>query len=101
MGLIADGSRGPARKAQEGVLLLARHTQAPLVPVSMAAYPCWRFRSWDRTVLARPFSRLVYGFGPPLRVEKDAGPTRMEEKRQELERILNELTAECERAARL
>lgn len=100
IGLIADGSQGPARKAQEGVLLLARHTQAPLVPVSMAAHPCWRFRSWDRTVLAKPFSRLVYGFGPPLRVEKDAGPMRMEEKRQELERVLNELTAQCESAAR-
>ena len=33
--------------------------ELPLLPVSMAADPCWRFRSWDRTVLAKPFSKIV------------------------------------------
>lgn len=97
-GFIADGSQGPALIAQKGILVLARHTGAPLVPVSMAASPCWRFRSWDRTVLARPFSRVALGFGPSVTVSKNATDDQLEDLREELERSLNHLTARCREA---
>lgn len=96
VGLVADGSRGPARIVQKGGLFLARHTGARMYPVSMAAKPCWRFPSWDRTVLVRPFSKVVMAFGPPIEVERDATPERLEERRLELERELNRLGTECE-----
>lgn len=99
-GFIADGSQGPALVAQKGILLLARYARAPLVPVSMAAHPCWRFRSWDRTVLAKPFSRIALAFGPPLWVDASASPERLEEMRQDLELSLNALTRRCESALR-
>lgn len=92
-GFIADGSRGPAQVAQKGILVLARHTQAPLVPVSMAAKPCWRFRSWDRTILAKPFARVVMVFGPPIWADADGSAPQMEAARQDLEDTLNRLTA--------
>ena len=38
-GLVADGSRGPARVAQKGVLYLARETQAPIVPAGGGRQP--------------------------------------------------------------
>jgi hypothetical protein len=91
-GLVADGSQGPARVAQKGILLLARYAEAPLVPASMAAHPCWQFRSWDRTVLAKPFSHVVLAFGPPIRVDREASAAELERKRKELEDSLNELT---------
>ena len=62
-GFIADGSQGPPRIAQKGILLLARYSGLPLLPLSMAADPCWRFRSWDRTVLAKPFRRSYWHLG--------------------------------------
>jgi len=95
-GLIADGSRGPARVAQEGILLVARLSGRPILPLSMAARPCWRFRSWDRTVLAKPFSRVVMAFGPPVGIHREASPEESEAKRVELENRLNDLTARAE-----
>lgn len=97
-GFIADGSQGPARVAQKGILLLSRYTGAPLVPVGVAANPCWRFRSWDRTVLAKPFSRVVLAKGPPIRVGKDETSEDLERMRADLENTLNRLTADAERA---
>lgn len=97
-GLIADGSQGPALKAQKGILLLARYSGAPLIPFSMAADHCWRFRSWDRTLLVKPFSRVVFAFGPPIDVARDASAEEMEQKRVELENSLNALTLKAEEA---
>lgn len=95
-GLMADGSQGPALVAQKGILIVARHTQLPLIPVSMAASPCWRFKTWDRTALAKPFSNIALAFGPPMWVSKDASPDEMEMLRGDLERTLNRLTKEAE-----
>ncbi len=101
LGLIADGSQGPAQVAQKGILVLARHTGAPLLPVCMAANPCWRFRSWDRTMLARPFGRIAFAFGPPIRLDRDISAERMEICRRELEDALNRLVDETREAVGL
>lgn len=95
-GFIADGSQGPALIAQKGIVILARYTGAPLVPVSMAADPCWRFRSWDRTLLSRPFSRIAFAFGPPIWVSERASPSEIEVKRERIEKSLKELTCIAE-----
>jgi lysophospholipid acyltransferase (LPLAT)-like uncharacterized protein len=97
-GFIADGSQGPALVAQKGILVLAAHTQTPVIPISMAASPCWRFRSWDRTVLAKPFSKIAIAFGPPIHVSRSAGPEEIEEARTHLQNSLNQLTGKCEEA---
>jgi len=97
-GFIADGSQGPALAAQKGIMLLARYTRAPLVPVSMAARPCWRFRSWDRTLLVKPFSRIVFVFGPPIWVDSRASSAEIERGRRQLEKSLNELTRTADTA---
>lgn len=96
-GFIADGSQGPPRIAQKGILVLARYTQAPLIPVSMAANPCFRFPSWDKTVLAKPFARVVLAYGAPIRVPREASADEMEKLRLHLEESLNSLTEYCER----
>ena len=95
-GIIADGSQGPPRIAQKGILLLARYSGAPLLPVSMAAHPCWRFRSWDRTVLPKPFSNIVMALGPPLWVPRDISADDLEVVRLHLETSLNGLTDQAE-----
>lgn len=99
-GLIADGSQGPPLVAQKGILVLARHTQSPLLPVSLAASPCRRFRSWDRTLLPMPFSHVALVYGPPIWVGRDASLEEMERLREDLERTMNRLTGEAERVLR-
>jgi lysophospholipid acyltransferase (LPLAT)-like uncharacterized protein len=90
-GLAADGSRGPARVAQKGVLYLARETQVPIIPVAVAASRKITFRTWDRFESPLPLSRLAVLVGEPLRVlPADRGPA-LEVRRLDLEDRLNEL----------
>jgi hypothetical protein len=96
VGLIADGSQGPALEAQKGILILARHADAPLVPLSLACDSCWRLKTWDRTLIPKPFSRIVMAFGPPIWVPREASSEDLDACRLELERSLLELTRQCE-----
>lgn len=90
-GMIADGSRGPVRVAQPGVLFLARETQGVILPVAVAARRKLTFNSWDRFELPLPFGRLALLMGEPLRVRpEDRGPA-LEHQRLELESRLNRL----------
>jgi len=90
-GVVADGSRGPARVAQSGPLYLARLTHAPLVPLSVAASRKKIFATWDRFLLPLPFSRLALLVGEPLTVPPEARGPALEALRQELEDRLNRL----------
>ena len=90
-GLIADGSRGPARVAQKGPLYLARITGAPIVPLAVAASRRKIFQTWDRFVLPLPFSRLALLVGQPLMVPPTARGAALEVLRLELEDRLNKL----------
>lgn len=99
-GFVADGSQGPARIAQKGILSLAAHSGYPILPVGMAAHPCWRLKTWDRTILAKPFAKVVYAFGPFIHIERGASPESMERHRVELEECLNSLMETAEREAR-
>ncbi len=96
---MADGSQGPAQVAQKGLLLLAMYSGYPIVPVSIAANRCWRFRTWDKTLLPKPFARVTISWGPMIRVERGASSAEIEEYRVQLERTLNEITLQAEKAA--
>lgn len=93
-GILPDGPLGPAGVAQPGAVALARISGAPLVPVAMAAAPCWRFSSWDRGILPKPFARVRLRFGEPLRVPPNCGPADLEAARRTLESRLHQLCGE-------
>ena len=89
--LATDGSRGPARVAQKGVLFLAREAQVPIVPLAVASRRKITFNSWDRFELPVPFSHLAVLVGDPVWVwTGDRGPA-LESRRLELEARLNRL----------
>jgi lysophospholipid acyltransferase (LPLAT)-like uncharacterized protein len=88
-GMVADGSRGPARVAQKGPIYLARETQGAILPMAVAARFKLTFKTWDRFELPLPLSRLAVLVGDPLRVwPEERGPA-LEAKRLELEARLN------------
>lgn len=91
--IVADGSQGPAREMQAGALLLASKSGAPILPIAVAADRFWAFRSWDRTILPKPFARIVLAYGEPLSVPAEAGGAAIETARLELEQRLNRLYA--------
>ena len=84
-----DGPRGPARRAKEGVAILSRITGVPIIPISISAGPCLRYRSWDRTLLPLPFARVTCRFGESLEV---AEPSGVEVALQALDDRLNQTT---------
>jgi lysophospholipid acyltransferase (LPLAT)-like uncharacterized protein len=90
-GLVADGSRGPARVLKKGVLALAREAQVPILPVAVASQHKIIFNSWDRFELTLPFSRISLLFGEPMYISPDDRGRRLELLRQELETRLNRL----------
>jgi lysophospholipid acyltransferase (LPLAT)-like uncharacterized protein len=90
-----DGPRGPRQRVQGGIVALAQHTGAPLVPVAFAARPVWRLGSWDRFEVALPFGRGRLAFGVPLRVLEDAD---REVAGKDLEVALGDVTLEAARA---
>ena len=91
--IVADGSRGPARIMQAGAILLAGKSAAPILPMVVAADRYWAFRSWDRTLLPKPFARLDLWYGEPMTVPERPGTEEIERCRLELEHRLNALYA--------
>lgn len=90
--LIADGSRGPAFKAQDGAIKIAKLTGIPIVPMTYSASRKKILNSWDRFMIPYPFSKIIVKYGEPVYVPPDADDDVMELKRQELEKKLNEIT---------
>lgn len=83
---------GPRFKAQPGVILLARKTGYPIVPVTYSARKIKIFSSWDRFLLPFPFTRCRVIEGQPVRVPMTADRAQQEICRQILEAELCRIT---------
>jgi lysophospholipid acyltransferase (LPLAT)-like uncharacterized protein len=95
-GLVADGPRGPAGVAKIGILRLAKETGLPLIPVMWWAKPKIMFKSWDKTLLPLPFSRMVFSYGAPITVPADATDEQMERMRADLTDRMNRMLREVQ-----
>lgn len=89
LGITPDGPRGPRMRASEGVVALARHTGAPIFPLSYSTSRRKVLGSWDRFLLPLPFSRGVFVWGPAITVAPDADSAAMEQARLVVESALN------------
>ena len=66
VGIAVDGPTGPYGEIRDGVAHLARLTGRPVVPLAAAPACAWRLRTWDRTVVPVPGSRVLMRVGTPL-----------------------------------
>ena len=90
-----DGPRGPAMKAQRGVVELARLTGLPILPAA-ASTSCGGERdTWDRILVPYPFGRTVVRWGEPIRVAKNAN---LDTVRARIETALTELQHRADHA---
>jgi len=92
-GITPDGPRGPKCRVQDGIIRLAQLTQAPIIPVSYLVAHKITFNSWDNFMVPLPFSRATLRIGHPITVPRDADEQQHENKRLELEKILQTLSA--------
>lgn len=63
-----DGPRGPRREVKPGVAAAAQRTGALVVALHAVADRAWRFRSWDRFALPKPFARITIRYAPAFEV---------------------------------
>jgi len=96
LGITPDGPRGPRMRASDGVIALARHTGAPIFPLSYSTSRRKVMNSWDRFLLPLPFSRGVFVWGPPIAVDAGANDTAMEQARLAVENALNEASEKAD-----
>lgn len=93
-----DGPRGPRMRVGGGIIALARMSGAPIYPVAWNVSRRKVLKTWDRFLLAYPFSRGVFVWGEPLSVPRDADEDTLEALRLELEARLNGVCREADEA---
>jgi lysophospholipid acyltransferase (LPLAT)-like uncharacterized protein len=91
IGIVADGSQGPARVLQQGAVYLASKTGAPILPMAWSADRYKAFNSWDRTVLPMLFARITLCYGKPMNIPPDLDSQGLEEQRLRVEKEMNRI----------
>ena len=81
-----------ARQAGLGIIMLARESGRPILPVAIATSRFKRMNNWDRSVIHLPFGRGVIASGDTIHVPQDASEAEMDRLRAQLQERLNEVT---------
>ncbi|MCU0597631.1 MAG: lysophospholipid acyltransferase family protein [Desulfobacterales bacterium] len=91
IGHIVDGPKGPVGVVKPGLLRIAQVAGLPIVPTVTSAQKKWSFKSWDRFMIPKFFSRVIIRFGEPIIIPQDINDDEFEIKRQRIETKLKEL----------
>jgi lysophospholipid acyltransferase (LPLAT)-like uncharacterized protein len=91
-----DGPKGPLYVAKPGPVLLARNTQAPIMPFYIAAENAWVLKSWDRFVIPKPFSRVHVRVGRFIRVPAEVTSEGSQQLHAEMQSALDGVRAFAE-----
>lgn len=97
VGITPDGPRGPRMRLNPGVIATARMSGRPILPGAWAVERRKALKTWERFMLARPFTRGVFVWGEPIHVPKNMSETEAETWRQLVEDKLTEVTDEADR----
>jgi lysophospholipid acyltransferase (LPLAT)-like uncharacterized protein len=92
VGVTPDGPRGPRMRVSDGVAQLARLAGAPVIPCTFSARRHRLASSWDRFMVALPFSRGVFVWGSPIGPPKEGGEAAMAMFAQAIESEMNAIT---------
>jgi lysophospholipid acyltransferase (LPLAT)-like uncharacterized protein len=87
---ILDGPRGPIGVVKPGLIVLAKQTGVPVIPVYVSLSRAWVLRSWDRCLVPKPFSKIVVRWGDPIAVPKEMDEKEFEEMRSGIEKLMLE-----------
>lgn len=99
-GLAVDAPRGPSRQVKMGIVMIAKRTGQPVVPLVSWATRQFLFNSWDRMILPLPFSTIVMAFGKPTEVPDGLEPEAYEEYRQRIEAEMHRVSSQAEEKVR-
>lgn len=87
-----DGPTGPIYKFKTGAVMLSQLAQVPILPMAYRASSAWQFKSWDRFLLPKPFSKVTVHIGAPEQMPKSLDAEQQEQQADRLGTILNRLS---------
>jgi len=64
-----DGPRGPRHVVQDGIIALAQKQNVPIIALSIQAERYWQFSSWDRFMIPKPFSKVIFYASEPFELK--------------------------------
>jgi lysophospholipid acyltransferase (LPLAT)-like uncharacterized protein len=94
---IVDGPQGPPRVIKPGLLSIALRSGAAVCPAYVSYQNPWIFNSWDRFMIAKPFSRVHIHFSGLIAVPEDIGEEDFEVLRRRIEDEMIEGHKEADR----
>lgn len=94
-----DGPRGPRRIVQPGIIYVAARTGMSIVPVGVGYRKPFRFKSWDRFAIPKPFGRAACVTGEEIHVPDSVRPDTLEPFRLTVQHELDRVTELAEQAA--
>lgn len=80
-----DGPAGPTKKLKAGVLIMAKESGVPIIPITMDASPKWIMNTWDNKKQPLPFSKIRIEYHEPIYIRGDFNQSDIEN----LEQILS------------
>ncbi len=97
VGITPDGPRGPRMRATDGVAAVARLAGVPVFACAWSTKRRRLLSSWDRFVVALPFTKGVFVWGEPITVPAGAKGEALETARLAIETELTRVTREADR----
>lgn len=92
MAITPDGPLGPIYKAKRGIIILAKLTNVPIIPITCECSCKIRFNSWDKFEIPLPFTKVQAVYGDPITVKHNDNDIL---KADELEKALNRVNEEA------
>ena len=66
-----DGPAGPIKKLKPGVLIMAKETGVPIIPITMDASSKLVMDTWDKKKQPLPFSKIRIEYHEPIYIRED------------------------------
>ncbi len=66
-----DGPRGPRYKIKPGIGAAAKLASATIIPLTWGGSNFWQLNSWDKLMIPKPFSKIVFYFGEEIRLSEN------------------------------
>jgi lysophospholipid acyltransferase (LPLAT)-like uncharacterized protein len=82
---VLDGPRGPRGVIKPGLIVMAQLSGVPIFPFYITCDRAWVLKSWDRTLIPKPFSRIFVRWGTPFYVPEHIDDVSFENTRKEIE----------------
>ena len=82
---IIDGPQGPPGVIKPGLISIAQHAHAPIIPIYVSVSNAWILDSWDHFIVPKPFSKVLLRFDEPIEVPDELSADEFEALRKKIE----------------